>query len=112
MSTKKRKWLVAGLLLVVVIAWAMGQYDYARLVGDKRPVFTLHKSYLADGGSVEYDGVGYTVTELHELRWGIEMEKQWGSSNQVAPFRVGQKLDYWTPFISREHTRFIVETNK
>jgi hypothetical protein len=29
-----------------------------------------------------------------------------------APFRIGATLDYWTPFVSRENTRFIVETNK
>jgi hypothetical protein len=113
MTTKKIRWLFVGFALLVVVGWAMGQYDYARLVAGKRPMFARFQSYLADGGSVQYDGLGYTVTALHQLRWGIEMpEMQWGSSNQVAPFRVGQTLDYWTPFVSREHTRFIVETNR
>ena len=114
MTTKKRRWLIIGFLIVVFIGWAMGQYDYARLVAGKRPMFARFQSYLADGGSVQYDGLGYTVTALHELRWGIEMqpEVRWTSSNQIAPFRVGPTLDYWTPFVSREHTRFIVETNK
>jgi hypothetical protein len=92
----------------------MGQYDYARLVVGKRPMFARFQLHLADGGSVQYLGLGYTVTDMHELRWGVEMqpEVRRASTNQIAPFRVGQTLDYWTPFISREHTRFIVETNQ
>jgi hypothetical protein len=114
MSTMKRRWLFAGLLLAAVIVWAMGQYDYWRLVAGKRPVFARFQLHLDDGGSIQYLGLGYKVTDLHELRWGVEMqpEVRGPSSNEVAPFRVGQALDYWTPFVSREHTRFIVETNK
>ena len=64
-----------------------------------------------------HSGLGYTITDLHELRWGIEMqpEVRETTSYQVAPyapFRVGPRLDYWTPFVSREHTGFITETNK
>jgi hypothetical protein len=114
MTTKKLKWLFIGFLLVVVIGWAMGQYDYARLVAGKRPMFARLQLHLKDGGSVQYLGLGYTITDLHELRWGIEMqpEVRETTSYQVAPFRVGPRLDYWTPFVSREHTRFITETNK
>jgi len=117
MSTKKRKWLFVGFLLVIVIGWAMGQYDYARLVAGKRPVFARYRLYLYDGGSVQYWGLGYTVTDLHQLRWGIEMQNDVITNASYraapyAPFRVGQTLDYWTPFVSREHTRFIVETNR
>lgn len=80
-------------------------------------MFARIELHLADGGSVEYLGLGYTVTELHELRWGIEipteatMSAGW-KATPYAPFRVGQMLDYWTPFVSREHAWFIVETNK
>jgi hypothetical protein len=114
MSAKKYRWLFIGFLFIAVIAWAMGQYDYARLDAGKRPMFARCQLHLADGGSVEYLGLGYTVTDLHELRWGIEMQPEMRetSSNQVAPFRVGPTLNYWTPFVSREHTKFIVETNK
>ena len=95
----------------------MGQYDYARLVAGKRPVFARYRLYLYDGGSVQYWGLGYTVTDLHQLRWGIEMQNDVITNASYraapyAPFRVGQTLDYWTPFVSREHTRFIVETNR
>lgn len=114
MTTKKRRWLIVGFLLVAVIGWAMGQFDYARLVAGKRPIFARVHLNLADGGSVEYLGLGYTITDRHEIRWGIEMqpEVREATSYQVAPFRVGPTLDYWTPFVSREHTKFIVETNK
>lgn len=92
----------------------MGQYDYARIVAGKRPAFARLQLHLADGGSVQYLGLGYTVTELHELRWGMDdaPEVDPGSPNRITPFRVGQTLDYWTPFVSRENTWSIVETNK
>jgi hypothetical protein len=112
-----RRWLFIGFLVVVVIGWVMGQYDYARLVAGKRPVFAHLRLYCEDGGSVEYWGLGYTVTDLHQMRWGIEMQNEvtTNASYKVAPyvpFRVGPTLDYWTPFVSHEQTRFIVETNK
>jgi hypothetical protein len=114
MSTSKRKWLFFGFLFVAVIIWAMGQYDYERIVAGKHPIFARFTLHLSDGGTVQYLGFGYTVADRHELRWGIEMqpEARGTVSYQAAPFRVGQTLDYWTPFVSREHTRFIVETNK
>ena len=101
-----------GFLVVVIIGWAMGQYDYARLVAGKRPMFARLQLHLADGGSVQYLGLGYTVTDEHEMRWGVEMQPEIRKTAQVAPFRVGPTLDYWTPFVSREQTRFIVETNR
>ena len=103
--------MLIGIMVVVVIGWAMGQYDYARLVSGKRPVFAGLQLHPRDGGSIEYLGLGYTVTDEHELRWGIEMEPEMRIP-RVTPFRVGPTLDYWTPFVSREQTRFIVETNK
>ena len=117
MTTKKCRCLLMGFLLVVVIGWAMGQCDYARLVAGKRPMFARFQLHLADGGSIQYLGLGYTVTDEHEMRWGIEMPTEavtnagW-KATPYAPFRVGPTLDYWTPFVSREHTRFIVETNR
>ena len=112
MTTKTRRWLIVGFLFVVVVGWAMGQFDYARLVAGKRPVFAPVRLYCNDGGSVEYWGLGYIVTDKHEMRWGIEMWPAPQTLGQVAPFRVGPTLDYLTPFVSREHTRFIVETNR
>jgi len=117
MTTKRRRWLLIGFLLAVVIGWAMGQYDYARLVAGKRPMFARLQLHLADGGSVQYLGLGYTVTDEHEMRWGIEMPMEermsagW-KATPYAPFRIGPTLDYWTTFVSRENTRFIIETNK
>lgn len=114
MTTKKCRWLFIGFLLLVVIGWAMGQCDYARLVAGNRPMFARWQLHLKDGGSVQYIGLGYTVTDLRELRWGIEMQPEVRATvpYQIVPLRVGQTLDYWTPFVSREHTRYIVETNR
>ena len=117
MNAKRCKRLSIGFLIVIVICWLAGQYDYSRLVAGKQPVFARWVLHLADGGSVQYIGPGYSVTELHELRWGIEMQPdiQTNASYKIAPYapyRIGEVLDYWTPFMSREQTRFIVETNK
>ena len=95
----------------------MGQFDYNRLLKGKRPVFARFRTICSDGGSVKYFGCGYTVTELHELRWGIEMEPDIRDTpayhmSPYTPFLIGQSLNYWTPFVSRERTRFVVETNK
>src|ERR1035437_9403253 len=46
MSTKKCRWLILGFLLVIVIGWATGQYDYGRLVAGKRPVFARLQVHL------------------------------------------------------------------
>jgi hypothetical protein len=117
MTITKRRWLFLGILLFVATGWAMGQYDYGRLVAGKHPLFARFQLHLADGGSVQYWGLGYAVTDLHEMRWGLEMQidvKETPSYRLApyAPFRVGQRLDYLSPFVSREHTRFVVETNK
>ena len=117
MTIKKCKWLLLGLLFVTALGWGMGQYDYGRLRAGKRPVFTFVKLRLADGGSVQYFGLGYTVTDRHELRWGIEMQTDVITNGAYhltpyTPFRVGSTLDYWTPFMSREYTRFVIETNR
>jgi hypothetical protein len=117
MTTKKRRWALIGFLFVVIIGWAMGQYDYARLVAGKRPVFARLQLHPEDGGSVDYLGLGYTVTDEHQLRWGIEVwpdvmtNASWKAA-PYTPFRIGATLEYWTPFVSREATRFILETNR
>ena len=110
MSAKKRKILLGIFLLAVLFGWSAGQYDYSRLVAGKRPVFALFILHLQDGGSIQYLGPGYTVTDEHQMRWGVEMQPD--KTNVGAPFRVGPRLDYWTPFFSREQTKFVVETNK
>jgi hypothetical protein len=112
MTTRRWKWLLIVFIALVLTGWAMGQYDYSRLVAGKRPVFARIQLHLADGGSVQYLGLGYTVTELHEMRWGIEMQPDPQTLGKLGPFRVGPELDYWTPFMSREQTRFIIETNR
>jgi hypothetical protein len=116
MKSARRRWLVVGFLSLVVIGWAMGQYDYARLVAGRRPVFArFFSANCADGGSVQYFGLGYTVTELHEIRVDTPPDVPAIAPSRASsstPFRVGQALNYWTPFVSREETRYVVETNK
>jgi hypothetical protein len=114
MNPKRRRWLAVIFLSLVVIGWAMGQYDYSRLVAGKRPLFARISLYCDDGGSVQYLGLGYTITDLHRMRWGMEMspDVRVNASNEITPFLIGPTLDYWTPFVSRQQTRFVVETNK
>jgi hypothetical protein len=106
MKAKTFKWLLLCLVIVAVVVWIMGQYDYARLSAGKQPTFARWKLYLADGGSVQYWGFGYAVTKLHELSDGLDL-----SNPAKRTFRVGYELDYWTPFVSRESSWFLVVTN-
>ena len=115
MKIKKFVWLF--IILIVVVGWAMGQYDYNRLVDGKPPIFARIRLELKDGGTGQYLGFGYTVNQMHQMRWGIEIQNDVTGTAAYkaapyAPYRVGPTLDYWTPFVSREHTMFIVETNK
>jgi hypothetical protein len=116
MRKRSLKWIVA-FALALLIVWVMGQVDYERLLHGERPIFARVVLHANDGGSVHFLGVGYTVTSVHQLRWGIEMQNEavTNMSYSIAPFapyRVGSRLNYWTPFVSRERTRFLIETNQ
>ena len=105
MALKKRKIILIAGIFAIIIVWAMGQYDYAALVAGKRPVFARCKMYPADGGSVEYWGFGYTVTQMHRLSGGLDP-----NNPTMRAYQVGPTLTYWTPFVSRDSIWFI-ETN-
>jgi hypothetical protein len=107
MNFKKRKWIFIALLLVIVVVWSMGQYDYTTLVAGKRPIFARSKMFLADGGSIEYRGFGYKVTKMHRLAGGMASDKP-----GMMTFHVGATLDYWIPFCGSESTRSVTETNR
>jgi hypothetical protein len=111
MNRMRLRWLAVVFLFLVVIGWAMGQYDYTNLEDGKRPLFARVRLDLADGGSIQYLGLGYTVTDHHQL-WTMEPQTNapW-QPVQNTQFRVGPTLDYWTPFMSREDLSFVVETN-
>jgi hypothetical protein len=116
MKNIKRRLLLL-FLAIVVMGWIMGQCDYSRLDSGKQPLFARLKLALADGGSTQYLGLGYTITDLHEYRWGYEIQTDvvTNAAYEAAPYnpyRVGPVLTYWTPFMSREDTRYVVETNK
>ena len=85
--------------MAVVAVWAMGQYDYARLVAHKRPTFARWAAYPADGGSAEYRGIGYTVTDMRQAQHVTIT----GSSTGLL-YRIGPRLDYWVPFLGRDAT--------
>ena len=106
MKSKLFKWLLVGFLFLAAI-WIMGQYDYARLSDGKRPMFARWKMYEADGGSVQYWGLGYAVTDMHRLTGGLDL-----ANPSKRTFQIGYALDYWTPFVSRESSSFIVVTNR
>lgn len=101
MTPRKRK------IIVFVVAalggiFAMGQLDFHRLQGGSKPMFARWARYPADGGSVEYPFVGYTVATAHRIERMTPMGKQ---------YRVGPVLSYWIPFIGRDQSVLIVRTN-
>jgi hypothetical protein len=112
MKAKNFRWLFAGLLALAAVVWIMGQYDYDRLSDGKHPMFARWKMYEADGGSVQYWGLGYAVTEIHRMTGVIGDSDFSNLSTSKATFRVGYALDYWTPFVSRESDLLLVVTNR
>ena len=88
----------------------MGQHDYAALADGKHPTFARWPRPLADGGSVEYLGFGYSVTQIHRLTGHLVV----GEVDQpgTTMFYVGQSLGYWIPYSSKESTLMIVKTNR
>jgi hypothetical protein len=110
MKTRRYKVIFIGVLAVAIICWLAGQWDYSRLAAGKPPLFARWVLHANDGGSIWHIGPGYTVIELHEMRWGIDSQPDFETN--YMPFRVGETLDYWTPFVSRERTKFVLETNK
>lgn len=96
MNARKHKWILIGLTLAVIAAvWAMGQYDYARLVAHKRPTFARWAAYPLDGGSAQYRGIGYTVTDMRQVQH---------MTTTGLLYRIGPTLDYWVPFLGRDAT--------
>lgn len=116
MKNKNRNLLLL-LSIIVVAGWIMGQCDYSIAVSGGHPFFARFKLELADGGSTQYLGLGYTITDLHEYRWGYEIQNDVRTNAAYLaapynPYRVGPVLTYWTPFMTRENTRYVLETNK
>jgi hypothetical protein len=112
MITNRYKKILLGVVSVAAICWLAGQFDYSRSIAGKTPLFARWEMSMNDGGSIWYIGPGYTVFKLHELRLGIDPHPDDTTNATYVPFRVGVLLEYWTPFVSREQTKFILVTNK
>jgi len=108
--TKKITWLIVGFLILLGAIWAIGQYDYSALVAGRSPVFARWKMYPADGGSVEFEGFGYSVTRMHRLTGHLVAGE--ADTPGMTRFYVGQTLDYWIPLPGRASTRIVLETNR
>jgi hypothetical protein len=110
MNLKKHRklaaWIVAVVLLLCAVRFA-GEHDFRAVVADRKPSFTLSSAYLSDGGSVEYWGVGYTVSYLHRI---------YGDSPTGRLYRTGPLLEYWLPvpgvLPTRDATHVYARTNK
>jgi len=108
--TKKFTWLIVGFLTLLGAIWATGQYDYSVLVAGKSPVFARWKQYPSDGGSVQFEGFGYTVTRMHRLTGHLVVGE--ADTPGMTRFSVGQTLHYWIPLPDRTSTRILLETNR
>jgi hypothetical protein len=103
MTAKVKRRLAVGISAVLLVLFVMGQVDFERVVQRKKPLFARWSMHPADGGSHEYPFVGYTVAYMHRLD---------GMTPDGRRYRVGPKLDYWLPFVGRDHTALIVRTNQ
>jgi hypothetical protein len=108
--SKKITWLAVGFLALLGAIWIMGQHDYSALADGKQPTFTWSKVPFGDGGSVEYRGLGYSVTRVHRLTGHLVVGE--ADTPGMTRFYVGQTLVFWIPLPARESTRIVLETNR
>ena len=90
--------------------WIMGQHDYSALAAGRHPAFTWSKVPFGDGGSVEYRGLGYSVTRVHRLTGHLAAGET--DTPGMTRYYVGQTLDYWIPLLGRSSTQIVLETNR
>jgi hypothetical protein len=101
MTREKIKWLLVGLAVTLITAvWVMGQHDYAALVAKKRPTFAWWEAHMGDGGSIQYSGLGYRVTAMHQI---VPPFRRTGEETGTL-FRIGPELQYWIPVFGRDGT--------
>jgi hypothetical protein len=92
----RRRWFkCVAILAAAYVAFpgavrGMAEIDYARVKAKRKPIFTFTKAPMADGGSVEYGGVGYLVVDLHEY---ATPRPSWASTDGWA-YDVGAELHY------------------
>jgi hypothetical protein len=108
--SKKITWLVVGFLALLGAILIMGQHDYSALAAGRQPTFAWSKVPFADGGSVEYRGLGYSVMRVHRLTGHLVAGEV--DTPGMTRFYVGQTLDFWIPLFGRESTRIVLETNR
>jgi len=81
--------LVLAILVLQVLPYWLGSEDFASLQNKSVPKFSRCTDPPADGGSIHYEGFGYTLWSLHRLtNFGM------GKNGLI----VGPKIEYWLPF--------------
>ena len=65
--------ILVGCCLAAYVAsylWSLraGQTDYQRVLSGSEPRFAWKAAAMTDGGSVDYQGVGYRVVRVHSFR--------------------------------------------
>lgn len=55
------------LLILISIFCAFMAVDYTRAMFDKTPIFAIYAGTYKDGGSVLYQGLGYSVMDYNQL---------------------------------------------
>ena len=70
---KKKKIIVViscivGLwVLLFVLRLSFSRIDYNRVLDGQKPIFAYSLGIFKDGGTVQYQGIGYSITSLHRL---------------------------------------------
>jgi hypothetical protein len=54
-------------LLPLVLSFVTSELDYALVDGGWQPVFSRRVAMRTDGGSIRYQGLGYTLWAKHEI---------------------------------------------
>ena len=80
--------VVASVLVTQGLPWWLGQQDFVALQNKSVPRFARLAAPTPDGGSICYQGFGYTLWDLHRLT-------NFGAGRHG--LIVGPSLEYWLP---------------
>ena len=98
--------IVSCVFVFELVARFRGERDFEVILQGGKPVRASKPQYPADGGSVVFEGFGYSVWHVHEIQPAL----------QQADYRycVGSRLEYWLslPIIARNRDATIIVTNR
>ena len=109
MFMKKILKVVVGILgIIVVLGIVFFMVDYNRVKNQEKPIFCIQNTagMLADGGTIEYFGLGYKVIDFHTVagfddikigNWFMKYNDfdDWGKGRELPEFAKESFNEMW-----------------